>query len=133
MTAPIDLTASLTKIRDLHPKIDEILQCSPFDKTRNLGGRLTPELFFQRLFIETAEIKALEVELVDALTSELENNRIIFLEGYSGTGKTTFIRHFLNTHSEFESEYIDFYPHGHSLEPFQTVIPATVDLKNTQD
>src|SRR6185503_227770 len=76
---------------------------------------------------------ALEVELVDALTSELENNRIIFLEGYSGTGKTTFIRHFLNTHSEFESEYIDFYPHGHSLEPFQTVIPATVDLKNTQD
>src|SRR4051812_21143903 len=96
-----DLLLTLNKIRSTKPKIDEVLQCSPFDKTKNLGGRLSPYFFFKKLFIETNQLKALEDEMVKALTSNLENNRVIFLEGYSGTGKTTFIQHFKAKREEF--------------------------------
>jgi hypothetical protein len=126
-----ELQSSLEEVRALNPHLDEVLLCSPFNKTQNFGGRLTPELFFKKLFIETEQVKALDQELSEALSSRfLQNNRIIFLEGYSGTGKTTFVQYFLKEHPEFESVYIDFYPRGHSFQPVDIAVRELADKQS---
>jgi len=124
-----ELQSSVEEVRALNPQIDEVLLCSPFNKHLNFGGRLTAELFFEKLFIETEQVKALKKQLNDALSSRLQNNRIVFLEGYSGTGKTTFIQYFLKDNRQFESVYIDFYPKGQSSAPYVRYIK---NLSETQ-
>jgi len=126
-----ELQSSLEEFRSLNPPLNEVLLCSPFNKTQNFGGLLTAELFFERLFIETEQVKALDQELSEALSSHgPQNNRIVFLEGYSGTGKTTFVQYFLKEHPQLEGVYIDFFPRGHSFQPVDIAVRELADKQN---
>jgi hypothetical protein len=70
---------------------------------------LKPDLFFAHLFVRTPVLDDLERRLTRALNNEYRNYQMIFLEGFSRTGKTTFINHFLQAQKEaFRTEYIDF-------------------------
>lgn len=90
------------------PTISEILQCSPFDTNKNIGGLLTEKLFFDHLFASSASFDDLTRQMLDALNPNLENIRLLILDGFSGTGKTTFVRHFIQSPLSINSIYIDF-------------------------
>jgi hypothetical protein len=93
------------------PAVHDLLQCSPFEAARNLDGKATPEIFFEYLFVENPSFQKLRDDLYSQLTDPGRNHRVIFLEGFSGSGKTTFIKYFIQTyHQSFESIYIDFFP-----------------------
>jgi hypothetical protein len=93
------------------PAVHDVLQCSPFDASRNLDGRATPEIFFEHLFVESPTFQKLKNDLYNQLTDPARNHRVIFIEGFSGSGKTTFIKYFIDRYRDtFEGIYIDFFP-----------------------
>lgn len=87
--------------------IYRILQGCPFDANRNINTLLTQELFFSKLFVKTPKIDELESDLCSLLHTF--GTRILFLYGFSGIGKTTFINYFsIRNLFDFHIKVIDF-------------------------
>ena len=92
------VTSHLENLCRRRPSVHSILKCSPFDASRNLDKSITPEIFFNYLFVENKSCQELRDKLYEQLTNSLRNYQIIFLEGFSGTGKTTFIKYFVQSY-----------------------------------
>ena len=108
--------------------LGEILQACPFDSNKNLGGRLKEEDFFRHLFIKGDYSSSLAERLTEALSSELENNRLLIIDGFSGTGKTTFLKSYIRENRQYDHVYIDFYKHMRALEAAQDPNIISKDL-----
>lgn len=76
--------------------LDLILDASPFERKRNLSGKLTHSVFFQHLYEESQKNKDLALTIEKYLSGSTEAITIL---GFSGAGKTTFIRNFINKNS----------------------------------
>jgi hypothetical protein len=70
--------------------LDLLLQATPYDDNRDLEKHLTEEIFFEHFLVEKNERFEDTLGRLKKLTSE--RNKIVFLEGHSGVGKTTIIR-----------------------------------------
>jgi len=89
--------------------LDDILGASPFDRGSNFNGALTEEMFYDLLFVRDEVCDSFEKELSEVLTSSIVTSKMVFLESYAGTGKTTLIKHFIHSNSSFNHVYVDFY------------------------
>jgi hypothetical protein len=100
----------------------EILAACPFDPNHNLGGYLTEDLFFDTLFVCTEHFRHVESELLSHLHSPTEHKRVISCTGFSGIGKTTFLKYFQRTATHFHHISLDCSMLGHHG---QTARPPT--------
>ncbi len=88
-------------LRRYGPDIFEMMRGSSFDTATNLDGKLSWMLFKKRLLARTQEIEAFSQEMKILIESNINHHaRIIFLTGYPGTGKTTFVRMFMEENSD---------------------------------
>lgn len=106
----IDLVIQIEELKKRHNTIQDILDACPYDYTRNLDLKLTSDLFYEKLFYTNHELDSKQRRLWNKFSTIEETKRIIFFTGYSGSGKTTFIKDFQkNYKSKFtEFKYIDF-------------------------
>jgi hypothetical protein len=88
--------------------MSDFLKASPFDPEYDLDQTLTPEVFYTHLHVSNDHLEVLSHELDRLICSEYEPNRVIFVRGYSGNGKTTFLKTFIRAHSLYQHEYFDF-------------------------
>lgn len=90
----------------------ELLQATPYESMNNLSNGLTEDLFIKYLFVQTKQIDKIKNEILKLIIKKkgIRNVRAIFLEGYRGVGKTTFLRHFCKISPEFNFTFIDFFP-----------------------
>ncbi len=99
----------LKKLQQYKPTLQQLLLADPFDTSNNIDGHMTKELFLEKLFHSDEASKNLREELARRITSDIELTRIIFLSGYSGIGKSTFLHYFINKCPGFEHHYINFH------------------------
>jgi len=91
-----------------HPTLAGILDACPYNCSRNFNALLTEKLFINKLLVCSKEFSEKQTELDNIINDRVQNNRIIFLNGFSGNGKTTFLHYFLNKNSsKFKRIYID--------------------------
>jgi hypothetical protein len=103
------LEEQLNKLRIQKPKIGDILNCSPFDQNKNINGLLTEDIFFEYLFKESIEFTELRYEIIDKIESDIRTERIFLVDGFMGTGKTTFLRWFNKKNPSINHILIDFF------------------------
>jgi hypothetical protein len=107
----------LARLVERRPTLQEILQASPYDANKNMGGLLTDDIFFDHLFVQSPSFSELSSRLRSALESNLENIRVLLLDGFSGTGKTTFVKQFIKLDQGFDHFYVDFHSFARNVEP----------------
>lgn len=108
-----NIEIQIIKIRNTQNiKPTDILRASPFDKDKDLNGLLTEDIFFDRLFYENGAFTNAKLKLLGNLQSKDWTNRVIFYNGFSGIGKTTFLRSFIHDHNDiFNNYYFDVHKH----------------------
>ncbi len=91
-------------------KLLDYLIASPYNDSTDFKGNLTEEIFFEEYFIKSDVYIEKKSELDDYFSSSTEQfSPDIFLYGYSGTGKTTFIRWYLRDNcKEYNKLFFDF-------------------------
>jgi len=89
--------------------IRSTIKASPFDHSNDIDGFLTKRVFFKLLHVEIDSLRELKLKLNKTVKNIVSSETIVFLNGYSGNGKTTFIHSFIKDESEFEHVYYDFY------------------------
>ncbi|WP_048065254.1 hypothetical protein [Methanosarcina acetivorans] len=73
--------------------LNNFLIASPYNIDTNLQGTLTEDLFYQKYFIKSSTYEVLNKSMDSALNSHILPLPIsIFLYGYNGTGKTTYLK-----------------------------------------
>ncbi|MBU1580635.1 MAG: hypothetical protein KJ754_14490, partial [Bacteroidetes bacterium] len=85
-------------------KFAEFLYNSPFDAIRRIK-QIDKETFFQNLHVESKSLRNQCTQLTNLLHSQIEENKIINLDGFAGIGKTTFLHYYFEKQME-----IDFIP-----------------------
>ena len=86
----------LTLLKEDPPvKPTEIIEACPYDPEKNFNKTLTENLFFSFLFYCNDRYKKELLLLNNALYSTDWNNRLIFLHGFGGIGKSTFLRYYM--------------------------------------
>jgi len=85
----------------------DVMKASPFDPEYDLNRTLTEDIYYNHLHVQTER----QVELIEMLgkliDSKLEPNRVIFMRGHAGNGKTTFLHSFMRA-DDNEHVYYDF-------------------------
>jgi len=111
--------SDLDSLRLHPPKLGEILEACPFDFMRNFNARLSEALFFARFFVDSDASRSMVAELRHVVTNPLVTSRVIFLHGFGGSGKTTFLRHFSRQNPDLRANFVDFH------SPLPTMAPDT--------
>ncbi len=107
--------ARLKKNKNIKPT--DILKASPFDRDKDLNKLLNEDVFFDRLFYENTIFKNAKQNLFEDITSKDWTNRIIFFNGFSGIGKTTFLRSFIHDYNDtMDHYYFDVHKHVKKIE-----------------
>lgn len=76
-------------------KFQDVLSASPFDYKFNLSNNLSEEIFFDELFILKNSYERMKILLENHIDDAPWTGPFFcFVEGYAGTGKTTFARWF---------------------------------------
>jgi hypothetical protein len=88
--------------------IEDIFNASPFDPLYDINQKLTQTLFYRYFFINANEFKRKCSELQEMIKDIASPARVVFISGFAGNGKTTFIRTFIRDHPEYHNIYIDF-------------------------
>lgn len=98
MTPPIQFT-----------NMSDFLKASPFDSSYDLyPTTLTPDVFYEHLHVKSDDATKLLGKFHDSMFSPSEPDRVIFLKGFAGNGKTTFLHTFRREHSKYRHVYCDF-------------------------
>lgn len=101
--------SDLSNIIKSKPSFDRIVECCPYDGQKNLSKLLTEEIFFELIYHETDVIRKLYHKISKDLFSGIWNKRLLFLHGFAGIGKSTFLRYFIRkTQHEFFPIILDF-------------------------
>ena len=110
--------------------MSDLLKASPFDPEYDLEQSLTKKIFFDEFHVARDRLVNSLDELME---SALQPNRVIFLRGFAGNGKTTFIHTYMRHRQHDRSVYIDFTPVRKHLSP-ETVMRTTVaELSNVEE
>jgi hypothetical protein len=88
-------------------KFAELLYNSPFDAIRRIK-HIDKEIFFQNLYVESESIKNQCTQLTNILYSQIEENKIVNLDGFAGIGKTTFLHYYFDKQQDIDFIPIDF-------------------------
>jgi hypothetical protein len=88
--------------------MSDFLKASPFDPEYDLDQTLTPDMFYNHLHVTSDKLAELSNELDRLICSDYEPNRVIFVRGYAGNGKTTFLKTFIRERTRHHHEYFDF-------------------------
>jgi hypothetical protein len=91
--------------------MSEFLTASPFDAAHDLyPHRLTEEVFYEHLHVLSDDSKNLLRDLHDRMFNLYQANRVVFVTGFAGNGKTTFLHTFRRLHSgpDYRHIYFDF-------------------------
>lgn len=82
-----------------------LLHTSPFDRNRDSKDKLTEEFFNDNLLVDD---NVCFQKLLTEVTELIDETNIIFLEGHSGVGKTTFLKKLADVNKDyFDFDYID--------------------------
>jgi hypothetical protein len=93
------------------PSMSEFLKASPFDAAHDLyPHRLTEDVFYEHLHVLSDDSKKLLGDLHERMFNWYQANRVIFVTGFAGNGKTTFLHTFQRRHSgpDYRHVYFDF-------------------------
>lgn len=97
----------LRKIKSYQPSIKALFKASPYDSDANIRKSITEEIFVEELLANESDINEHISRLENALDNIFTPNTIIFLSGYAGNGKTTFIKSFIRKKTNHEHIYVD--------------------------
>jgi hypothetical protein len=91
---------ALDQLISVQPTIGDIITTSAYDLRTNIGGKFTSDLFKEYLLVK----RDIENHL-DRLDNLISNPygtpaRFVFLNGFAGNGKTTFLNYFIEERSE---------------------------------
>jgi len=90
-------------------KISDLLKASPFDTAYdNYPNLMTPEIFFDHLYVRSSQTSKLMADFNDKMFSKSEFDRVMFVTGFAGNGKTTFLHAFIRDHTDYRHFYCDF-------------------------
>jgi hypothetical protein len=90
-----------------YTNLSDFLKASPFDAEYDLNGTLDPDVFWNELHVRSPRLDQLTSDLRARIDSGLEPNRVIFIKGYAGNGKTTFLHWFIRSFPDDQHVYID--------------------------
>lgn len=88
--------------------IADFLKASPFDNAYDLDGKLTPDVFYEDLHVKSESAARLLDAFHDCMFKTSAPDRVIFLKGFAGNGKTTFVHTFRREHPQYRHVYCDF-------------------------
>lgn len=82
------------------PTISDIITTSAYDLRTNIGGKVTSDLFKEYLLVRR-DIES-HINRLDNILSNPYGTpaRFVFLNGFAGNGKTTFLNYFIEEYSE---------------------------------
>ncbi len=85
----------------------QILLANPYDSDNNLDSFFDQKSFYENnLYFESEQIRELKYDFKEAITCKSDFNRIIYLIGYAGNGKTSFINDFIYKEKENFDHYL---------------------------
>ena len=116
----------LEKLRGGKLTLARLLEASPFHPLRNLAGVLTKEDFFEEFFVRGEHLEDGSQHLARLLQDPLADHTVLIMEGFSGTGKTTFLQHFMYTQRD------NFFSHSVDLDILLPT-PFTPDIQLLSD
>ena len=102
------LEQQLDELRKKSPKIMEIIESCPYDMDKNIGDTFTEDIFMEKVFHSNDSYFEKLIELDSKFNKSLTNNRVIYIHGFSGIGKSTFLRRFKWEFKEYDVRIIDF-------------------------
>ena len=100
-------------LRQCRPNLLQLIQANPFGTNMQLrsvdGETLSQSDFFENWYIsELQSLQEATAKFEEALNSPVSISQLIFLSGFGGCGKTTFLRHFAHTHPSYHFFFLDF-------------------------
>src|SRR5216684_5276298 len=78
--------------------MSDLLKATPFDP--GLSPTISEEAFYKDFYVELESFKKLVHGLHDLIDNPYQENRVVFINGYSGNGKTTFLKSFIRTYHQ---------------------------------
>jgi hypothetical protein len=88
--------------------LSDFLKASPFDPEYDLNRTLTEAAFYEHFFVDLGRMTELIAGFKAIIEGTAAPNRLIFLKGYAGHGKTTFVRTFMDrTKDVYRPVYFD--------------------------
>ena len=102
------LTEEIERLKAKKPTLSDLLISSPFDDKMDIDERLTPKIFYKKLYVED-DYDELAAKLIATINDRITSNNVILVSGYAGTGKSTFLRTFKNKNeTAFNHRYLTF-------------------------
>ena len=110
-------------LRQQRLTLARILEASPWHPLRNLNGLLDEGTFYDGgFFVSAPHLGDAARRLKDQLDDRLADHVLLILEGFSGTGKTTFLRWFTSPFQNSEGRFI---PHWLDLDDLLPLPPRS--------
>lgn len=120
MTAPLQYT-----------NMSDLLTASPFDPEQDLNEWLTEERFFEHFHVNLGRMEQLSARLQNIIEGTAAPDRVIFMKGFPGNGKTTFVKNFIRTtQALYRHVYFDIQQQRGVVPP--GVSPAGTDRDEVQ-
>ena len=113
-------TEQINYLKDKVTTLDDLFNANPFDQRYDWNGDFTEEIFYAQCFVEHQEFKELSEKLIQGIEDKVYPHRVFSLNGFSGNGKTTFIRYFMKQNQQYQHVYYDFQEKHSEFQEDQT-------------
>ena len=126
-----NLELEISEIIKNKPAIKLLFKATPYDRRFDLGGKLSEELYLDRLHVSNEILMRALNSFKTKLKNAYQTPNIIMLSGYAGNGKTTFIRSFKRKFiDDYNCIYLDVYDkyisHGKSISKAEKSVLAII-------
>lgn len=91
-----------------YENISDLLKASPFDTEHNLDNSLTSDFFFENWHVRSPQLESHLTRFDEFMYNDRQPNRVVFLKGFAGNGKTTFIHTFIREREQYRHVYYNF-------------------------
>jgi len=89
--------------------MSDFLKASPFDDAFDMYPHtLTADEFYEHLHVKNDHSEKLLKDFHDEMFNAVHPDRVVFLKGFAGNGKTTFLHTFMREHPAYRHFYCDF-------------------------
>ncbi len=96
-------------LMESNPPVSKLLEACPYNAEQNIDGKLTEDMFMSKIFHRSDYTDNLRFQLRRALTNaDLIHSRMLFINGFRRSGKTTFLRTFFKLNTDIPVSYLDF-------------------------
>ena len=136
-----DLIKEIKELKKQAPKVIDIIDASPYDPKKNIGGYFTQNIFLSKLHERNNEYKERLFSLQKILNKNVSDKNIffLFLFGHKGAGKSTFLQNFKSKFDEFDVHISNtkYYNSSKKEKTLNTISRAIkrllLDEKNIED